>query len=100
MSGPNDPGLPVSEEVEQAAKLILARAHELSALPLAGLEQAARELADICGGDGLAVTRALRVAKTDMAAEPDRQNKQVIALIRRAIEIGMSNWDFENSPPL
>jgi hypothetical protein len=83
------------ERVEQ----ILARAHQMADEPLEGIEDAAKELAELAGGDIAVVARIRQVAAGSVDAEPDRHNKQVLSLVRRAMEVGRWDWDAYEATP-
>ena len=85
----------LNERVEQ----VLARAHQLADESLEGIDEAARELAELAGGDVAVVARIRQRAAEAVDAEPDRHNKQVLSLVRRAIEVGRWDWDaYETTP--
>ena len=86
-------------DFDERVEGILARAHEMADEPLEGIEEAARELADLAGGDVAVVARIRQVAADNVDAEPDRHNKQVLSLVRRAIEVGRWDWDAYEATP-
>jgi hypothetical protein len=87
-------------EVERRAQQVLVRGHELARLPLESIEQAAAELVELSAKNSDAVTHAYRVARSQLEADPSTENKQVVSLIRRSIEIGMGHWSFEETGSL
>jgi hypothetical protein len=76
---------------------LLARAYQLAALPLEGIEEAAKELVGLSADDLAVVDQARRLTAARVANNPTVQTKQVAALIRRAIEVGMSRWRFDDT---
>ncbi len=86
-------------DFEDRVARILARAHEMADEPLEGIDEAAKELAALAGGDVAVVARLRQVAADNVDAEPDRHNKQVLSLVRRAIEIGRWDWDAYEATP-
>jgi hypothetical protein len=81
------------EQLEEAAAALLARAAEISSGPLEGIEEAAKELAGMTGGDLRVLERARRLALDAERSDPGRLSLQVVSLIRRAIEVGTWDWD-------
>ena len=86
-------------DLNERVERILARAHEMADEPLEGIDEAARELAELAGGDVAVVARIRQRAADAVKAEPDRHNKQVLSLVRRAIEIGRWDWDAYEATP-
>lgn len=82
--------------VERVDRL-LACAYEFAAQPLDGIEEAAKELAALSADDLAIIERARRLTVARLMAHPDRATKQVDSLIRRAIEVGLSRWSFEDT---
>jgi len=80
-------------DFDERVERILARVHQMADEPLEGIEEAAKELAALAGGDVAVVARLRQVAAGNVDAEPDRHNKQVLSLVRRAIEVGRWDWD-------
>lgn len=72
---------------------LLARALGLAELPLEGIEEQARELAAIAAGDRAVVERARRAAMRIVDEQPNHVNKQVLSLLRRALEVGEWRWE-------
>jgi hypothetical protein len=86
-------------DFDERVERILARAHHMADEPLEGIEEAAKELAELAAGDLAVVARIRQVAAGRVDAEPDRHNKQVLSLVRRAIEVGRWDWDaYEETP--
>jgi hypothetical protein len=83
-----------------AAEAVLCRARDLAGTPLEGIEGAAVELVTLAG-DRATITRAYRMAGAAARMLPTRDNKQVAAILRRAIEVGRDSWGFDEtgSPP-
>jgi hypothetical protein len=77
----------------EKAEVVLARAYQLAASPLEGINEAALELADLCGDDVVVITAAWREVVERVAVSPDHVTKQVASLVRRALELG--NWRWE-----
>lgn len=86
--------------VDHRAERVVVRARELAGSGLEGIEEAAAELAGLSDGDGRVINRARQIAAARLAAAPSTENKQVAALIRRSIEVGMSRWGFEETGPV
>jgi hypothetical protein len=86
-------------DFDERVERILARAHQMADEPLEGIDEAAKELAALAGGDVAVVARLRQVAAANVDAEPDRHNKQVLSLVRRAIEIGRWDWDAYEAAP-
>jgi hypothetical protein len=74
--------------------------YELAARPLEGINEAALELAGAAGDDRRVMERAFRVVAERVRVEPNHANKQVASLIRRAIELGMWRWEWDDTPPV
>jgi hypothetical protein len=87
-------------DFDQRVEQILGRAHQMADEPLEGIDEAAKELAALAGGDVAIVARIRQVAADNVDAEPDRHNKQVLSLVRRAIEIGRWDWDAYEATPV
>jgi hypothetical protein len=77
-------------------RILLNRGYELAASRLEGINEAAVELADAAGDDRQVVERAIRVAER-VRVDPSHANKQVASLLRRAIELGMWRWDWDDT---
>jgi len=78
--------------VAERAEVLLQRARALAAGPLDGIETAARVLAEEAEGDLPAMQHARRAALDAEAADPTPAAKQVVSLLRRALEVG--DWDW------
>ena len=76
---------------------LLERGYELAASQLEGINEAALELADAAGDNRRVMERAFRVVAERVRVEPSHANKQVASLIRRAIELGMWRWDWDDT---
>jgi hypothetical protein len=85
---------------EEAVARLLARADELAESCLEGIEDAARELAELAGNDAAAVSEARRVVTRRLESDATRHNKQVMSLIRRTLEVGMARWRMQDTRPL
>jgi hypothetical protein len=79
---------------------LLDRGYELAASHLEGINEAARELADAAGDDRRVMERAFRVVAERVRLDPCHANNQVASLIRRAIELGMWRWDWDDTRPV
>jgi hypothetical protein len=79
---------------------LLERGYELAASELEGINEAALELADAAGGNRRVMERAFRVVAERVRVDPSHANKQVASLIRRAIELGMWQWDWDDTRPV
>lgn len=80
------------DHLDEAAGALLARAAEIASGPLEGIEEAAKELAAMTGGDLRVLERARRLALEAERADPGRLSRQVVSLLRRAIEVGRWDW--------
>jgi uncharacterized protein (DUF2267 family) len=76
---------------------LLDRGYELAAGRLEGINEAALELADAAGDDRRVMERAIRVVAERVRVDPSHANKQVASLLRRAIELGMLRWDWDDT---
>lgn len=81
------------DHLDEAAAALLDRATEIASAPLEGIEEAAEELAAMTGGDLRVLERARRRALEAERNDPGRLSRQVVSLLRRAIEVGSWNWD-------
>ncbi|HYA68070.1 MAG TPA: hypothetical protein VED63_04975 [Acidimicrobiales bacterium] len=72
------------------------RACQLADSHLEGINEAAEELAAMSGVDLAVISKARRMALERMSACPDHAAKQVVWLIRRAIEVGGWRWQWED----
>lgn len=79
--------------------MLVEHATRLAGSDLDGIEKAASEIAALAEGNGTAITAAYRLAMTEARSDHTTTAKQVVAIVRRAIEIGMSRWDFEETAP-
>jgi hypothetical protein len=87
-------------DLDDQVTALLARAHQYADSHLEGIDEAAEELAKMSGEDLTVISQARRVALERMAADPDRVTKQVVSLIRRAIELGGWRWRWDNTGPV
>jgi hypothetical protein len=85
------------DQLSQRAAALLARAYQLADSELEGIDEAAQELAAMTGDDLTVIDRARRLTIDRLAESPDRATKQVASLIRRALEVGMSRWHWDDS---
>ena len=79
---------------------LLERGYELAASQLEGINAAALDLADAAGGNRRVMERAFRVVAERVRVDPSHANKQVASLIRRAIELGMWRWNWDDTRPV
>ncbi len=79
---------------------LLDRGYELAARQLEGINEAALELAGAAGDDRRVMERAFRVVAERVRVNPNHANKQVASLIRRAIELGMWRWEWDDTQPV
>ena len=86
-------------DIDARVEQILARARQFADGDLDGIEEAAKELAEMAGGDVAVVARARQGAARAVADDPGRHSKQVLSLIRRAIEVGQWDWDAYEAEP-
>ena len=92
------PGL--DRPLETAVARLLTRADELARGYLEGIEDAAHQLVELAGGDISVVSEARRLAAARLGSDASTQNKQVMALIRRTLEVGMGEWSMDETRPL
>jgi len=79
---------------------LLDRGYVLAASQLEGINEAALELADSAGDDRLVMEQAFRVVAERVRLDPSHANKQVASLIRRAFELGMWRWEWDDTRPV
>jgi hypothetical protein len=94
-----DPPPTNPSRIDPAVDKLLALARELAESPLEGINEAAEELA-VLGQDRRVIERAIRAAREQAHADPTPTNKQIASLIRRAVELGMSKWDWDDTKPV
>ena len=87
-------------QLETAVAGMLSRADDLARGDLEGIEDAAHQLIELAGGDVRVVSEARRLAAARLESDASTQNNQVMALIRRALEVGMGQWSMEETRPL
>ncbi len=83
--------------VRERAERVLVRAYELAASDLEGINEAALELADLCGDDVAVLNEARKLTLARLASEPDHATRQVASLIRRAFELGNWRWEIDET---
>jgi hypothetical protein len=83
------------EAIGRLADRLLGRAAAFALMPLEGIEQAAAELVALAEGDRRVVERSYREARALAVADPTTVNKQIVALIRRVVEVG--DWDWSDA---
>ncbi len=88
------------EDIEGQAAALVARAYQLADSQLEGINEAAEELAGMSRADLTVISRARRVVMGRLATRPDRATAQVAWLIRRAIEVGAGQWQWETTDPV
>lgn len=86
-----------SRSVDEQATALLRRARRLADGPLAGIEDAARQLAGAARGDLSVLARARRLALAAADRSNERRDRQVVALLRRALEVGHWCWDDQSN---
>lgn len=79
---------------ETRVTALVAEAYALADGDLAGIDDAARELASVARGDVRVIAAAIRQVRAQVESGGDRATKQVASLLRRALEIG--TWDWES----
>jgi hypothetical protein len=79
--------------------VLLERAYELATGPLAGIEDAAKELAQLAG-DSVTVSTARRIVLSRVEGGGGPSDQQVASLLRRAIELGGGRWDWDDTRPV
>lgn len=78
----------------ERAGAVLSRCHQLATGYLEGIEDAADELVATAQGDRSAVEVARREVLDTLARQPnDRVAKQMLSLLRRALERGRWEWE-------
>jgi hypothetical protein len=87
-------------ERDDQVRGLLDRGYELAVRPLEGINEAALELAGTAGDDRRVMERAFRVVAERVRVDPSHANKQVASLIRRAIELGMWRWQWDDTWPV
>ena len=97
MSTTEDDGYDDVDHVNTAVSRLLIRAVELSRSQLEGIEEAAHELVGMTAGDVRVIMEARRFASSCLSSDATTENKQVVSLIRRAVEVGMSQWSMEDT---
>jgi hypothetical protein len=71
---------------------VLARSLELADISMAGIDDAALEIAGLAEGDVAVIAAVRRRLAAQMAERPDRRTRQAVSLVRRALEIGAWDW--------
>ena len=97
---PRAPRMSEMTDSDDQLRHLLDRGYELAASHLEGINEAALELADAAGDDRRVMERAFRVVAERVRLDPSHANNQVASLIRRAIELGMWRWDWDNTRPV
>jgi len=80
--------------------MVLARAYQLAQGPLAGIEDAAKDLVSLSGGDASALSSARREVLARLQNTHDRDDRQVASLLRRAIELGGWQLQWRDAGPV
>lgn len=96
--GPRDRAF-VPDELEGQVERLLARAYEIAAGYLEGINEAANELAQLAD-DRRVIEGARRMVADRMRSSPNRAHKQVASLIRRSIERGDWRWTWDDTAPV
>lgn len=78
--------------LDERASDLLTRAEQIAAGPLEGIDDAARELARLTGGDLRVLERARRAAISASRDAPSPAARQTVSLLRRALEVGAWDW--------
>ncbi|MGO9197529.1 MAG: hypothetical protein ACLQK4_10440 [Acidimicrobiales bacterium] len=86
-----------SSTASESTERLLARAYELAATPLEGINEAAIELADLSGDDVAVLNAARKLVAERLATRPDHATKQVSSLIRRAFELRNWAWKMDDT---
>jgi hypothetical protein len=81
------------DDLDAAVEKFLAEAYEVARSPISAFNDAAAALAAKADRDRRVIERARRVVQNRLQTEPDHLTKQVLALLRRALELG--EWDWE-----
>ena len=97
---PRAPRIREMSDSDDQLCLLLDRGYELAAGHLEGINEAALELADAAGDDRRVMERAFRVVAERVRLDPSHANNQVASLIRRAMELGMWRWDWDDTRPV
>ena len=83
----------VADAEDPGVQRVLGRALEFADQELSGIEEAAKELAQLAGGDVAVMEAAIRRTRAEAQSGGDRRIKQVASLLRRALEIGVWEWE-------
>src|SRR5258708_4121977 len=86
----HDVGMPELDEAR--VDDLIDRAYALAGQEMAGIDDAARELARTAGGSVEVVAAAIRRIRAALGGGSDHATKQVASLLRRALEIGEWDW--------
>ena len=88
-------------ELEAPTTALLDRAYEIARGHLEGINEAAEELANMTHGDLRVLWRARRVTLDRLSIAPSKEVRQVMSLIRRALELGEwpGQWHDTNQVP-
>jgi hypothetical protein len=81
------------EDLDAAVEKFLAEAYEMAQSPISAFNDAAEALAAKADRDRRVIERARRVVQDRLQTEPDHLTKQVLSLLRRALELGEWDWD-------
>ena len=93
-----DPICRVTDELDQKLRNWLDRCRELAESNLDGIEDPARELAELAAADRRLMERAYRLMRQALEHEPRNSTLQQMLLFwRRAFEKG--TWSWEDVPP-
>jgi hypothetical protein len=82
-----------NEDLDAAVEKFLAAAYELAQSPISAFNDAAEALAGKADRDRRVIERARRVVQTRLQTGNNHLTKQVLSLLRRALELG--EWDWE-----
>jgi hypothetical protein len=88
----------VPESQDAQLEKLLRRVYVLAEQPLAGIDEAASELATIAGGDVGVMEPAIRRVRAAVDEAGDQRSKQAASLLRRALEIGDWDWPAYEQP--
>jgi hypothetical protein len=89
-----------ADALSERAQAVLARAYQLARGELAGIDDAAKDLASLSEGDAAAVSTARREVLARLLHSHAKDDQQVAPLLRRAIEVGGWQLPWSNTNPV
>lgn len=85
--------LPAQADLERRADALLGMAFRLAGEPLEGINEVAEQLASLAEDDRHVLERARRVSLRLAERSPSDLTRQVVSLLRRALEVGHWRWE-------